>query len=412
MPYYIYSETKICDKLIILKDSKIIHLKIKQASYILWLPSWYPNRNDSFDGDFIQRHAKAAAIHNEIHVVFATEMEMQKEYEEEWNYMAGLTEQIVYFKKLKGPFKKARKQILWSKFLLGSIERHFQQYGKPHSVHVHVPWKAGIAALFIKRKYKLKFIITEHWGIYNDVVEDNFATQPFYLRFALKKIFAQAEVFLSVSKDLVSKVDALLLFKKAQVIPNAVDTSLFFQGKEKHSKFTFLHVSNMVPLKDVKGIIQAFYMLVNKKGATDVQLIMVGNRGETHKKIARDYGLLGGSVFFKGEVPYEEVAEEMRKAHCFVLNSHIENSPCVIGEALCCGLPVISTNVGGVPEMVDSTNGILIPAKDPMALVTAMERMIVEYHTYDHKGMSTKASERYNYLSVSQMFVETYNSLK
>ena len=51
---------------------------------------------------------------------------------------------------------------------------------------------------------------------------------------------------------------------------------------------------------------------------------------------------------------------EMQQAHSFVLNSNIENAPCVISEALCCGLPVIATRVGGVPEMVDKFNGILV----------------------------------------------------
>ena len=38
---------------------------------ILWLPSWYPNKIDPFDGDFIQRHAYAVSLHKKIHVIFA-----------------------------------------------------------------------------------------------------------------------------------------------------------------------------------------------------------------------------------------------------------------------------------------------------------------------------------------------------
>ena len=41
------------------------------APYVLWLPSWYPNKLSPFDGDFIQRHAKAAALYNDIAIINA-----------------------------------------------------------------------------------------------------------------------------------------------------------------------------------------------------------------------------------------------------------------------------------------------------------------------------------------------------
>ena len=50
-----------------------------QRKKILWLVSWYPNRNDKFDGDFIQRHARAAAIYHDVHVIFVTDTEMSVE---------------------------------------------------------------------------------------------------------------------------------------------------------------------------------------------------------------------------------------------------------------------------------------------------------------------------------------------
>ena len=48
------------------------------APYVLWLPSWYPNKLAPFDGDFIQRHAKAAALYNDILVIYAVPDEERK----------------------------------------------------------------------------------------------------------------------------------------------------------------------------------------------------------------------------------------------------------------------------------------------------------------------------------------------
>jgi len=59
---------------------------------ILWLVSWYPNKYDLFDGDFIQRHAKAAALYNDIHVLFIKAFDEQLIKEEEKRELPGLKE--------------------------------------------------------------------------------------------------------------------------------------------------------------------------------------------------------------------------------------------------------------------------------------------------------------------------------
>ena len=69
---------------------------------ILWLVSWYPNRDDRFDGDFIQRHARAAALVHDIHVIFVKDSPIDSPLEEEWNHATGLTEQLIYFRTLNG----------------------------------------------------------------------------------------------------------------------------------------------------------------------------------------------------------------------------------------------------------------------------------------------------------------------
>src|SRR5574337_1032481 len=120
---------------------------------ILWLSSWYPNRQDLYDGDFIQRHARAAAIYHDVYVIFVTDADMQLPKEEEWNYATGLTEQIIYFKKKKGFTARIRKQLTWRNLYQKAIKHYIAKNGLPDIVHVHVPWKAGLIALWVKRKY-------------------------------------------------------------------------------------------------------------------------------------------------------------------------------------------------------------------------------------------------------------------
>jgi glycosyltransferase involved in cell wall biosynthesis len=167
----------------------------------------------------------------------------------------------------------------------------------------------------------------------------------------------------------------------------------------------------MVPLKNVGGILLAFEKLVKIKKIEDVEIVFVGNKDREYVKLALELGLLNKNAFFKGEISYEEVAQEMKKAHCFILNSMIENSPCVIGEALCCGLPVIATSVGGVPELVDDSNSILISPDNEDTLVEAMEKMIKSYSVYKTAEISEKACNRFGHRSIAKEFDTLYSSL-
>jgi glycosyltransferase involved in cell wall biosynthesis len=381
-----------------------------QRKKILWIVSWYPNKNDRFDGDFIQRHARAAAIYQDVHVIFVTDAEIEKPTDEEWNYVTGLTEQIIYFKRKKGFAARLRKQLTWRSTFQQAVKNYIQENGLPDCVHVHIPWKAGLIALWMKKKYGKEFIVTEHWGMYNGLVEGNFYKKSKLFQALVKKIFLEAKIFVSVSAFLGRSVEEISGKKIDIIMPNVVDTSLFFFTEKKYSRFTFIHVSNMVPLKNVKPILDAFQKTLNAT-KKNVQLILIGNRNNEYVSYAEQLKLLNSSVFFKGEIPYTEVAQEMQRSHCLVLNSIMENSPCVIGEALCCGLPVIATKVGGIPELVSSTNSMIVPANDSDALAIAMIQMTEKYQAYQHKKIADEAGKKFGYSTIAQSFYDLYQAI-
>ena len=373
---------------------------------ILWLVSWYPNKYDPFDGDFIQRHARAASQYDDIHVLFIKLAEEQKEVEKAWSGGSGLSEQVIYLPKENGIVGKFRGYRRWWQFYQAQAGL-FLEREKPDLVHVHVPWKAGLVALWLKRRFNLPFVVTEHWGIFNKTVEDNIYRRPVLFRYLLKRIYRQARRFVSVSRFLGEGVNQTLVQKAFTIIPNVVDTALFFPAGEKASRFTFIHVSNMVPLKNVEGILAAFQRFLIGTGA-DAQLVLIGNRDDRYVRLANEQGFLNKSVFFRGEIPYAEVASQMQRAHVFVLNSDMENSPCVIGEALCCGLPVIATNVGGIPELVSPENGVLVPPRNEIALAAAMEQLYREYSRYDPARIARSARQTFSFAAVGKKHHQLY----
>jgi glycosyltransferase involved in cell wall biosynthesis len=376
---------------------------------ILWLVSWYPNKNDRFDGDFIQRHARAAAINHDIHLVFVTDTDSEKSKDEEWNYATGLTEQIIYFKKRRGFIGRLSKQLVWRNLFQEAVTNYISKNGLPDCIHVHVPWKAGLIALWMKKKYRKDFIVTEHWGIYHDDPAGNFFVNSKLAQKLLKKIYKSSKAFVTVSRFLANAVRSVAGVNNAFIIPNVVDTTLFFPKEEKYSKFTFIHVSNMTKVKNVDSILEVFKNLIATH--PQVQLIMIGNRDENYVRLAEGLGVLNNSVFFRGEISYVDVAEEMRRSHSLVLFSDSETFSCVTAEALCCGLPVIASNVGALSELVNEKNGILVAADDKNALLNAMQEIMDKYNSFDNKLISEEASKKFRYPAVSQKFDELYREV-
>lgn len=371
---------------------------------ILWLTSWYPNAADPFDGDFIQRHAHAAAINHDVHVIFVTEAGKGMEPGEKVRRATGLTEQVIYTPPVAGLFSRVRKGLRWKDTFQKAVTDYIDKHGKPHAVHVHIPWKAGIIALWMKQKYGIPFLVSEHWGFYAEEGSDKATWQTGLL----KRIYGEAQGVITVSQYLSDLLKKTMGRPADLILPNVVDTTLFFHKEEKYDRFTFIHVSNMMPVKQVEGILEAFARLLRSQPGNRAQLILVGNRDQTFVEQARRMGLLNISVFFRGEVPYTQVAEEMRRSHCLVLFSRSETFSCVTAEALCCGLLVVASAAGALPELVSDSNGILVPPTDVQALMTALRTVQEDYHRFSSAVIAREGASRWGYTPVSEAFDRLY----
>jgi glycosyltransferase involved in cell wall biosynthesis len=101
------------------------------------------------------------------------------------------------------------------------------------------------------------------------------------------------------------------------------------------------------------------------------------------------------------------VAGRLRRADAFVLSSRSENLPVSLLEALCCGLPVVATSVGGVPKAV-GTDGELAPAGDAPALAQAMATVLDEQRSFDRAAIARRAAARYSFAAVGRVWDAIY----
>jgi glycosyltransferase involved in cell wall biosynthesis len=374
---------------------------------ILWLCSWYPSAVNPFNGDFIQRHAQAAALYNDIYVIYIV-----KDYSGKLQTIkkkivkdGGLTEHIVIYSVKKNGWSRLFSRYKWLFLFRQAIRRYMVENKKPDIVHVQVPVSAGLLAVWLLSKYKLPFFVTEHYGIYNEKIgNDSYINRSSLFKRITKRIFEKAVRFITVSDYLGKAVNQMVIKKDYHVIPNTVDTSLFFYKKKQEEAFRFIHVSNMIPLKNADGILRAFDSFLRK--GYHAELVMVGGENYEAQKTAHLLGFLPGTVRFTGEVSYANVAAEMQKADCLLLFSNIENSPCVIGEALCCGLPVIASNVGGIPELVNEGNGILVNAGDECNLTDAM--VTITQKDFDRQKIAEKAADKFSYEIIGKLHNQLY----
>jgi glycosyltransferase involved in cell wall biosynthesis len=266
--------------------------------------------------------------------------------------------------------------------------------------------KAGMIARWIRKTSAIPYVITEHsahYGMGSD--DDFFSKSPFYKR-NVSRIFKEAAVVTNVSAALAEVIRKLFGLTRMCVIHNTVDTDLFNYKLRDKTRFRFIHVSTLTEAqKNIKGILRAVENLAASRD--DFEVIIVGPAsGELRELVAGPP--LKRFVTLTGEISYAEVAGQMQRASALVLFSRYENFPCVVIEALCCGLPVIASDVGGVKEAVAENNGILVQSGNENGLVQAMNRMINDYQNFDRSQIAKDACEKFSYSTIGKQLDELY----
>jgi glycosyltransferase involved in cell wall biosynthesis len=380
---------------------------------ILWLTSWYPNERDPFSGDFIQRQAEAVAGLHPVQVIYvgktaASSTQTGKLHLE--NRIENLKEYLIYYNSNKNIFSKWFSLYLYFKKNLSVIEQLRKNNDLPDLVHVQVAMKAGLIALYLKWKYDIPYVLTEHWTGYYLKPKDSLFQKSFLERFLTKRILKNAVRLLPVSEALGKQINEYWAKVPFQKIPNTVNTRLFYPAENKNPHtFRFIHISTLLYPKNVEGIIHVFIKMFQK--GVDVELTLVGPPNPVINNLLTEEVKATGRIRITGEIPHDQVAQELRNADALVMFSYYENMPCVILEALCSGVPVVATRVGGIPEAIDSELGILVEAGNEGQLMEGMEKLLENINFYKNNLRKRNASGLYSYESVGKQILQVYEEV-
>lgn len=144
-------------------------------------------------------------------------------------------------------------------------------------------------------------------------------------------------------------------------------------GFVENGRRRLCYIGNWVPEKGVDVLLEA----MGRLRRSDVELLLVGSGPleDALRARARELGL-EEQVRFCGRRPHSEIPDWMAAADALCLPSHREGCPNVVLEALASGRPVVASNVGGVPELLDDRSGVRVPPGDPEALAAGIAEVL------------------------------------
>ena len=373
---------------------------------ILHLLSWFPTPDDPTLGNFCVRMIDA--LPEECHSVILSVCDgkdMTKSFEVKEIQGAHHTHVQIYIRPPKVNAIRKLKMLRMYQVGLKYIKKHFFE---PDLVHLHVAYPLGQVALLWKKLFGYKYVMTEHWTIYQPQNKDVMVGK---LKKKIIKIANNAELIMPVSLDLQRCMEGHGVHNRFKVIYNLVNTDIFRLGEAKTgNKKHILHISTLRDdAKNFSGILRVVEKLKQQRDDFELHVIHDYEAPE-FKAFVKDHNLTD-CVIFHGKKTSAEVAEAYQKADFFVLFSNFENLPCVIVEAFASGVPVLSTSVGGIAEIVSPERGILIPQGDEEALLQGMNQMLDHCREYDREAIRDYAIKTFAVQNIGQQIFEVYKEV-
>ncbi len=249
---------------------------------------------------------------------------------------------------------------------------------KPDVIHAHWPFPHAYIALGAAKLFRIPLVLNFH-GAELLLIRKKKWVKPF-LKFAI----GQAQAVFANSSFTASKIKAL---RNVNVEWSPYGTTLESSAASEveavphpiNGKFKILFVGRHIERKGICYLIEAAKYLPRDK--FEIRIVGVGDLTEKLKDLAA-HNAGNAEIVFTGKLSPEDLAKEYRTANVFTLPAIIDSKGdteglgVVLIEAMELGLPIVASNVGGIPDVVmDGESGILVPEKDPQALANAFKRL-------------------------------------
>jgi len=371
---------------------------------ILHITNWYPYDNDQ-NGDFIQRHIDIAKT------ISDTKMVHIEVREGKWKFVNTLKSRnfdrrlLIYT-----PIKSFRVKEILTALLIFYL--YLQEKEKYDLYLFHIAYPTLRFTKFIKRLFKNKIAILEHWSAYS---QGFFLPEGSKARKKIESIFKHNIPVIAVSEKLMQDI---INFAKCDrfdkyIIPNAINENYFYLKEEDNKdNLTFFMLANWdSKYKQLMIGLKAFHKAVEVN--RNIKLLIGGN-GEKKLKEAKDYinknPILKDKVVFLGVLEYKDVGNYMRKANLFLHPSTMETFSLVCAEALFCGTPVFASNLPAIASYMNEDNGLLLENKQEI-----WDKALIDFvknpDRYNFKKVGENVRNIYSNKAVAQKMNEVFNKI-
>ncbi|MDI6851721.1 MAG: glycosyltransferase family 4 protein [bacterium] len=281
---------------------------------------------------------------------------------------------------------------------------------KPDVLHAHYASSYGLIGALTK----FHPLIISLWG--SDVFD--FPKKSFLNALIIRHNLKKADKITSTSITMAREATKYTA-KKIDVVPFGVDIETFkpFEVKKVFTEDSVVigTVKSLEKKYGIDTLISAFALL-KRKSKENLNLLIGGDGPEREnlKQLVKELKV-EDSVVFTGYIPHAQLPKYMNMIDIFVLLSRVEESfGVVVVEAMACGKPVVVSNKGGLPEVVEEgVTGFVVPAENPKATASAIETLIKDKEL--RKSMGRRGRERvlklYNWKENVSKMIEIYEEL-
>ena len=366
---------------------------------VLHITRWYPHKEEPLEAIWIKRLIEPVDPESEVYHLCVTPSKKLK--------IRYSTNGRVKHRIWELPTKKWIIIEIVNFFLLGHflLMKRFKNDFDLINFHIAYPQLVFWSALkFLVNK---PVVVSEHWSAYHF----NFGVGRKLPR--IQWIFKHGLPFITVSKSLAEDIKSFSQQADLKIhqVPNVVDVKDFKLMKAIiPDQGTFFMVSQWKWPKQPKVVLNAFAALVARGECDHYKLRIAGYGPQLEELKMLSYSLgLNERVCFLGPLTSELIADEMNRCTAFLHCSEYETFSVVCAEALCCGAPVVASNVGAIAEYVNSENGILVGENTPEVWLKAIEKL--RYSEFNRSVISSAAQKKFATANVRLQYIGVLKSI-
>ncbi len=330
---------------------------MRSNDLILFISYWNPSLKNPGKGLFI--HEQATCLAAEIDQFCFVEVNIEHHPYKFWSIASELKSygkgkrlivnissvgwKIIY----QLPF--ISEKIIWRELKKYNLDK------KVGVVHSNIVFPAGVVGMKLSKKIGARFFISEHWSRVKKI-----ASNPFY-RGSIINAYNAAETTICVSEWLAGNVLDVASNANVTVIPNIVSSDFYplvdnYNRNVNHISFCCTATWKLPKRFDLIIASVCDYAIENSN--RQIILHVVGD-GEQLLDIERAIIPANLSVIRHGHICKKNVSEVLRASDYFMHASNVETFSIVVAEALSCGIPVIASNVGALPFLINDKTGVL-----------------------------------------------------